>query len=313
MKLSVVICTWNRAQSLTRLLQSLAQAEQPERAEWEVLVVNNHCTDETDHILEQFIHQLPIKRVFEPNRGLSHARNAAVAAATGDYFLWTDDDVTVAPKWLRSYEAAFERWPEAVVFGGPVIPRFEAPSPLWIHQKKETVLPAYAGIDLGNTVHMFDRTSNGLPYGANFAIRGVDQRQVRYDTRLGRRPGPSIIGFEETEVLRKILAQGKVGWWLPDTSVEHWIPPSRQTTQYLRAFYHGIGQVLASSLVHPCQSYTGRQRFRLYTEAITLEILYRYHKQVSQPDKWLQVLEQSSVAWGRLTGLNQLSRTETSS
>ena len=60
---------------------------------------------------------------FESRPGLSHARNRAIAEATGDYILWTDDDVTVCRDWLVAYADAFRKWPDAVGFGGPSGPR----------------------------------------------------------------------------------------------------------------------------------------------------------------------------------------------
>jgi len=310
MKISVVICTWNRALSLARTLRSLTQVDPPLHAEWEVVVVNNHCTDGTDLILEQFCHLLPLKRVFEPTPGHSHARNCGVDAASGDYFIWTDDDVTVGPSWLRLYEAAFERWPDAAIFGGPVIPRFEDPSPDWIKNENQVIFCAFAGIDLGTTIYMFNRTSINLPFGANFALRGLEQRQFRYDTRLGRRPGPSIIGFEETLVLKRILSEGKIGWWLPDTLVNHWIPSSRQTLHYLRAYYRGVGQVLTSSIVKSRSPRNGFTRTRLFLKAVLLEMHFQYHKQVSQPNKWLPALKRASMTWGRALGFDSIGGAE---
>src|SRR5690242_2260831 len=131
MTLSVVICTWNRATLLERALTSIASAEPPTVA-WEVIVVNNNCTDGTEHVIERFTSRLPIKRVFEPTPGLSNARNAAIAVAQGHYLIWTDDDVLVSADWVIAYERAFKRWPDAAFFGGPIRPCFEGTPPRWL-------------------------------------------------------------------------------------------------------------------------------------------------------------------------------------
>jgi len=34
--------------------------------------------------------------------------------------VWTDDHVLVDPQWVAAYCRAFERWPDAAVFGGPI-------------------------------------------------------------------------------------------------------------------------------------------------------------------------------------------------
>src|SRR4029453_9793931 len=112
-----------RAASLARTLDSLAEAEPP-RASWEVVVVDNGSEDDTQQVIARSRPGLPLRGVLEPRPGVSHARNRGVAAAAGEYLIWTDDDVTVCRDWLRSYESAFEANPQAAFFGGPIRPRF---------------------------------------------------------------------------------------------------------------------------------------------------------------------------------------------
>ena len=98
MLITIAICTYNRADSLSRTLQSLAAMRLPPRVDWEVVVVNNNSTDHTDAVIASFSgSRLPIRREFEPRRGLSRARNRAVDTADGDYILWTDDDCRRGP------------------------------------------------------------------------------------------------------------------------------------------------------------------------------------------------------------------------
>ena len=148
MRLTVAICTWNRASLLGRTLETLVRAKRP-RAPWELIVVDNHCTDDTQRVLDRFAGPLPLRPVFEAEPGLSHARNAAIRHATGDYVVWTDDDVLVGEEWLCAYEAAVERWPEAAVFGGPVRARFEGTPPPWLSAIWPDVAAAFATRELG--------------------------------------------------------------------------------------------------------------------------------------------------------------------
>ena len=78
MIVTVAICTWNRAKLLDRTLTQMHQLRIPADVEWELLIVNNNCTDETDPIIARHETALPIRRLFEPNPGLSNARNCAV-------------------------------------------------------------------------------------------------------------------------------------------------------------------------------------------------------------------------------------------
>jgi glycosyltransferase involved in cell wall biosynthesis len=128
----VAICTLNRDESPRRTLRSLAEMNVPDDLVWEVVVVNNNCTDDTDMVIEAFADgQLPIRRGFQPRRGLSLARNRAVDRAKGDYIAWIDDDVIVEPGQLAAYADSFRRWSEAAIFVGPITPQFIPPLPKW--------------------------------------------------------------------------------------------------------------------------------------------------------------------------------------
>src|SRR4051812_4932182 len=110
-RVTVAICTWNRSALLDRTLTSMRHLVIPEGVEWEILVVNNNCTDDTDDVLSRHFAGLPLRRVFEPRQGLSNARNAAIDVAAGELICWTDDDVLVDPGWLSAYVEAASRWP----------------------------------------------------------------------------------------------------------------------------------------------------------------------------------------------------------
>jgi glycosyltransferase involved in cell wall biosynthesis len=84
----------------------------PRGAEWEILVVNNNCNDNTDEVIASFANRLPVQRVFEATPGHSHARNRAVTEAAGDLIVWTDDDVLVDPNWLTGYAEALPPTPK---------------------------------------------------------------------------------------------------------------------------------------------------------------------------------------------------------
>ena len=115
MRITVAICTRNRSSQLQHTLTQMRKLAIPPDVQWELLVVNNSSTDATDSVLTAFAHCLPLRRLFEPTPGKSHALNLAVREASGDYILWTDDDVLVDPDWINGYHEAFLRWPEAAV------------------------------------------------------------------------------------------------------------------------------------------------------------------------------------------------------
>src|SRR5262249_32999269 len=173
LRLTIAICTWNRCEWLRKTLEGFSAVDIPVATEWEILVVNNNCTDQTDQVIRAYEGRLPIRRVFEPRPGLSHARNRAVTQATGKYILWTDDDVTVCTGWLAAYVDAFRRWPDAAVFGGPIEPWFDGTPPKWLSQIYNTIAGVYAARDFGT--EPVPLSPNVIPWGANYAVRAREQ------------------------------------------------------------------------------------------------------------------------------------------
>jgi glycosyltransferase involved in cell wall biosynthesis len=282
----------------------------PGSLEWELLVVNNNCTDRTDDVVAGFAGRLPIRGLYEAEPGLSNARNRALLEATGDYILWTDDDVLVDPDWLAAYARAFERHREGVFFGGPIRPWFALARPRWLKRVWSTVAQAYAVRELGDEPIRFENGTS-LPFGANFALRTTEQRAHAFDPRFGRKGG-EMLGGEEIAVLRLLLSKGHCGWWVPDAPVRHFIPPERMTVRFLRSYYTGSGEWLAMERMDEAASrgprLLGGPRW-LWRRALTLEASYRLKRLVSSPEVWIKDLIDASIAWGALAAYRSSSRT----
>jgi glycosyltransferase involved in cell wall biosynthesis len=205
--------------------------------DWELIIVDKGSSDSTQSVIREFICQLPVRGVFEPNAGLSNARNAGILASSGNFVLWTDDDVLVDEHWLRVYFRAFKDHPEHAVFGGRTEPVYEAPEQDWFKANQAELCSLLAIRDEPSWTSI---TPERVPYGLNFAIRGEEQRSHLYDPGLGVAPGRRG-GGEEVAVIREILALGFTGLWLWDATVLHLIPISRQDESYIRKFYSAHG------------------------------------------------------------------------
>ena len=182
---TVAICTWNRANLLDQTLTQMRKLRIPADVEWELLVVNNNCTDDTDQVIVRNQDSLPLVRLFEPRQGLSNARNCAVAAARGELLLWTDDDVLVEPEWLSAYVAAAEKWPEAGYFGGAIDPWYECSPPRWLLENIKHVGGMFVIKDLGQEERFLCETE--IPFGANMAFRSEILRENQFHPSLGRK------------------------------------------------------------------------------------------------------------------------------
>jgi glycosyltransferase involved in cell wall biosynthesis len=262
---SVIICTRNRSSSLARTLQSVAQAAQAVAETWELIVVDNGSSDPTPEVVAGFEDRLPVRLVSESRPGLSVARNAGVAASRGDYILWTDDDVVVDADWLRAWFAAFRERPDDAVFGGRTEPFYEEPRQSWFIENQPHLLSLLAIRDEPDWVSV---TPDRVPYGLNYAVRGVEQRLHPYDPNLGVAPGRRS-GGEEVAVIRQILAEGGRGSWVWDATVRHVISAERQSETYIRTFYRALG------FVHPIGGVAGSRKRKVHALWHTFRILTR--------------------------------------
>jgi cellulose synthase/poly-beta-1,6-N-acetylglucosamine synthase-like glycosyltransferase len=118
-RVSVLICTRNRRELLRTALDALTRQT---RAPDEVVVVNNGSTDGTEAVLDAFSARLPLRAVWLEQPGIPGARNAALAAATGDILCFTDDDAIADPGWLAAIEDRFLRDPRVGLVGGETLP-----------------------------------------------------------------------------------------------------------------------------------------------------------------------------------------------
>jgi glucosyl-dolichyl phosphate glucuronosyltransferase len=270
-----------------------------------MIVVDNGSTDDSAEVASSFVDRLPIRVVHEAEPGLSRARNAAVRAARGEYVVWTDDDCVVDGQWLTAYVDAFDRWPSAAVFGGPIVPQFEGSPPEWLTRIAAVVGTAYAARDLGNEPTALDVRENRVPFGANYAVRAIEQRENTYDNRLGRGADLPIAVGEESVLLEGLLNAGAAGRWVPGARVTHCIPDSRQTVQYLNDYFENDGAF--DEWRRHAANVQGEATPVLQRRALGAEMRFRIAHLTSPPEVWIMHLISAAVTRGQLRARRVLS------
>ena len=241
--LTVAICTWNRAKLLDQTLTRFRELTIPDGLCWEVIVVDNNCTDNTMSVVTQHQAHLPLRGVVETKQGHSHARNRAVAEAKGNYLLWTDDDVLVDADWIVNHLQAVHDYPEAKFFGGPVRPWYETPPPGWVTRHFNRVKHCWAIVDLGPKTRPLRATE--YPCGANVGFRLEVMHKYPFDPKYGR-IGAQLSSEDETRVIEAIRRDGGEGVWIGNAGVDHFLPANRITPKYVFEItrwlgYHGYG------------------------------------------------------------------------
>lgn len=297
MLVTVALCSWNRSALLRKTLEHFTLLEPANEFEWELLVVDNNSTDETPDVLAEYVTRLPLRCLREPLPGKSNAANLAVREARGEYILWTDDDVLVAPDWVRQYVAAFQRYPDADVFGGRIDPWFEGTPPRWLAQGFRAIAGVYAAMDLDYSEG--PAPDNFFPFGANMAIKRAAHLRHPFDNRIGPRPGSSIRG-EEWMLVRELRRAGAEVVWVPEARVEHFIPRARQNEAYVRDWFYGNGELLARlDATRGAGLWFGRPLW-LWREWLEYGFRAKFGRFTSPPEQWLKNVAVSATAWGRL-------------
>lgn len=104
---SVILPTWNRAGQLRAAIDSVSRQSY---AKWELIVADDGSTDDTQLVLEAAVGRDPrVVPLALAHRGVSAARNAALARATGDYVAFLDSDKEWEPDFLLSMVAFLEQ------------------------------------------------------------------------------------------------------------------------------------------------------------------------------------------------------------
>ena len=295
MDVTIAICTRNRAASLRRTLNSLTLMEIPGGTQFELVVVDNGSTDNTASVIESFAGALPIRYDVEPALGVSHARNRALATARGKFIIWTDDDVLVNRQWLSAYVTAFARWPDVDLFGGKILPDFEDPVPDWLKSCLPVVATAFGMRDFGDR-ELEMRERDGLPYGANHALRTSWHRAVPFRVDLGL--GTDLYG-EETEVMRSVLAGGKTWRWIPAAQVQHFVPRERLTLAYIDSFFCRYGRTIAHLEGRNGPELLGAPRW-LWRRLCSHALDYGMRRLTSGPESWMEARIWFDITRGKI-------------
>lgn len=107
--ISVVIPTYNRARYLPEAIQSVLNQTY---RDFEIIVVDDGSTDDTQSILQAWIGQGLIRYHYQDNAGVSAARNTGVELAQGRLIAFLDSDDLFMPAKLEKQVAIFEQTPD---------------------------------------------------------------------------------------------------------------------------------------------------------------------------------------------------------
>ncbi|MBN1795978.1 MAG: glycosyltransferase family 2 protein [Sedimentisphaerales bacterium] len=231
--ISVLISTYNRAESLHRTLESFMGLN-INGFSAEFVVVDNNGADNTRQVVEYYSDKLPIHYIFEANPGKNCALNTAIKSIPlGRIIVFTDDDVEPQQDWLDSVVRITDRYSDYSLFGGKVYNIWPSRDiPEWVQKVAELGIAIFPILDLGKREKPFP--PRRFPAGPNFWMRyEIFENGRSFDEHFGPRPKSRIFG-SETSFAKKILEEGHRILYSPDSVVGHRIQPEVITYKGLK-------------------------------------------------------------------------------
>ena len=241
--MTVLLPTFNRAEVLRLTLDALTHVDQS-GIDWELVVIDNDCTDHTRDVVAEYQGRLPLTYLQESRPGKNCALNRALRECPmKEIVVFTDDDVTPNTSWLQEIRSASARWPSVSVFGGRI--RVAWPDdrePEWVTARWIREF-GFAWHDHGEREVLYE--PGAYPFGPNYWVRrSVFEAVPRFDETIGPRPKNRIMGGE-TAFLLELERRGFKELYCPGAQVTHRIDPRCCTVAGLRrrAYRFGRGEV----------------------------------------------------------------------
>ncbi len=224
--LVIAICTIGTQRGLATCIRSLAGQAQHPRYPFKIacVVVDNAPSQDTRDCVAECASQMPfaVHYITVPERGISHARNAAVTYAREHgamYLAFLDDDEYALPLWLHHMAAAVSKTQAAIVTG-PVHEYFAAVAlvPAWLRCARPFIRPHYP-----------TGTCRPVAYTGNIWIRHdvLEAITPAFD------PHFAATGGEDEHFSRSARDRGFAIHWCDEALVGSCIPPSRGTLRWL--------------------------------------------------------------------------------
>jgi succinoglycan biosynthesis protein ExoM len=231
MKITICVVTYQRPRSLRRLLEGIERLtfDKVKPPTLTVILVDNDAQGSAYEVYKDISRRarFPLKYYIEPRRGISYARNKAIACVDDDveFVAFIDDDAVPIPSWLDELLNVQGLY-EADVVSGPVLPKFDVQVPPWMLQGGFFEPLRYP---TGHPI-MVAYTNNVLVRLGIFKEMGQG-----FDERL------ALSGGEDTHFFLRVHRAGYKMVWADEAIVHEWVLPSRVNMRWIlqRKFRHG--------------------------------------------------------------------------
>ncbi len=241
--LSIIICTYNRCDSLKDVLDSLKQQEFFGQGPIETLVVDNNSSDQTCNVVEEYGRDfpMPLRYVHEPQQGISIARNRGVREARGDILVFADDDVILERNWVSNILEFCQKHDFAAA-GGRVLPLYPEDTPSWVLDNRDILRGPILCHDYGPEIKPYDADMDPF-VGANLIVpRATFETSGLFNTDIVT--GKYTMG-EDTDLFLRLLKEGRNLFYCGNVCLRHKVDRTRMNLRYLAHWSMRAGRFYA--------------------------------------------------------------------
>lgn len=238
LKISAVLCSYNRARFIIKAVDSIFNQDF-DKSLYEVVVVDNNSADNVLEVLAQYKSEHPdynFRYYTEPNQGVAYTRTRCAKEAKGEIVAYLDDDSIAEPGWLSYIVDFFDQHAEVYSTGGKITPYFLTGIPDWY---SKYFFGLVGNFNQGPKVKRL--TGERYPCGANMAFRKKVFDEIGYFNHALGRSGTGLLATEEKDIYKRILAAGHQVYYLPYVSVLHAVEANKFDRQYVKRHSRGIG------------------------------------------------------------------------
>lgn len=231
-KLSIIICTYNRATFLAGAIDALLHQTIGLNS-CEVIIVNNNSTDETQAVAEKIVSTHPhFRAVFEKRQGLSYARNRGYKEAVADWVAYLDDDAKTSVNYVERILHVIDHY-GFDCFGGVYLPWYKYGKPKWFKDSY-----ASNGFKLQKTGILDGDYASG---GIIVFKKSVLEHFNGFPVSIGMK-GEKIAYGEETLLQVRMRKEGYRIGFDPHLQIEHVVSPNKLSSVWFVRSSFAVGR-----------------------------------------------------------------------
>lgn len=241
MDLSVIICCYNSRERIGHTIMHLAKQIILNNIRWELVIVDNNCTDETTEFVKNKWNELtsnciPLNIYYEQQPGLLYARMKGVSVAKGEILVFCDDDNWLSSNYINdAYNIMIEK-NDIGALGGQSVAISDIALPNWW----EEFCNGYA-VGKQNSITGYVN-KRGYLWGAGIVTRKklfLQAFNSDFPSILTGRKANKLSSGDDAEFCARLLLMNYNLYYSDKLFFNHYIPINRLTEEYRNNIFNG--------------------------------------------------------------------------